>query len=285
MNGSADDPEGDETWRRWPLPGFNDLVRARHGLMVANRNDLYVGRSLIDYGEYSEAEWLLLSRLCRPGDLVVEVGANIGALTVPLARAVGPGGRVVALEPQPIIFQTLCANLALNGLLNVEAHHAAAGRQAGQVTIPAIDYGVENNFGAVPLLDAASGTPVAVRPLNEICRHDQPKLIKIDVEGMEAEVIAGGRELISRSRPVLYVENDRPANSQALIALIRGLGYGLWWHAVALFNPQNHFANAHNRFGRAASINMLCLPAEKGDEAELAAELTPVDDSDFHPLA
>ena len=63
--------------------------------------------------------------LIEPGDVVVDVGADIGALTVPLARAVGPAGRVLAFEPQPTVFQNLCANLALNDLLHVQAFNAA----------------------------------------------------------------------------------------------------------------------------------------------------------------
>ena len=201
---------------------------------------------------------------------------------MPLARAVAPAGRVVAVEFQPVIFQMLCANLALNGLLNVDAVNCAAGRQESKVVMPHIDYGIENNFGGVPLLSAAAGTPVSVRPLNEFCHHDRLRLVKIDVEGMEAEVIEGGRDLIRSFRPVLYVENDRPGNSKALIELIRGLDYRLWWHPVPLYNPGNHFGNSRNKFGRAASINMLCLPAEARGET---GDLHPVDDSDFHPLA
>ena len=98
-----------------------ELREWRHGLVAYNRNDQYVGRSLQVYGEYSELEAQFLAAWLQPGDVVVEAGANIGPVTVPLARAVGPEGRVYAYEPQRLVFQLLCCNLALNELGNVVA--------------------------------------------------------------------------------------------------------------------------------------------------------------------
>src|SRR5690606_28828206 len=97
------------------------LRQCRHGPMLFNKRDLYVGRSLATYGEFSEAEIGLFRQILRPGGVVVEAGANIGAHTVPLARMVGESGAVVAFEPQRLQFQLLCANLALNGMINVFA--------------------------------------------------------------------------------------------------------------------------------------------------------------------
>src|SRR6185295_9733823 len=113
------------------LAGFNWLVRGRRGNFIASDNDIYVGRSLIHYGEFSEIEWQLLAHYCHPGHTVVEIGANIGSHTVSLSKAVGRAGRVIAIEPQPVIFQTLCANLALNCLLNVEPHLCGCAAAAG----------------------------------------------------------------------------------------------------------------------------------------------------------
>ena len=96
--------------------------------MLYNFHDLYIGRSLDLYGEYSEGEIDLFGQIVQPGQVVVEVGANIGAHTVFLAHRSGPAARVLAFEPQRIVFQTLCANLALNSITNVDA---SAGRRRG----------------------------------------------------------------------------------------------------------------------------------------------------------
>ena len=241
-----------------PVPALKDC---RHGRMLFLPNDLYVGRSLDLYGEFSEAEAQLFESLVGPGDVVVEVGANIGAHTVHLAKKVGPGGMVHAFEPQRVIFQLLCANLALNGLFNVRTHHAAAGRQPGSLLVPPLDYRAENNFGGISLCDVDRGEEVAMVPLDAL---DVPalRLLKIDVEGMEAEVLAGARQMIARHRPILYLENDRREKSADLIRLVDRLGYACWWHTPPLFNPDNFNRHRDNIFAGTVSINLLCLPKE-----------------------
>jgi FkbM family methyltransferase len=245
----------------WPEP-FNRVKRCRHGTLLYNVHDRYIGRSLDAYGEFSEGEVELFRQVVRPGNLVVEVGANIGAHTVFFARTVGPQGCVWAYEPQRIVFQALCANASLNSLTNVQAVPAAVGAAAGEILVPALDYTRENNFGGLGLGSFQSGERVPVIPLDS---QGLPgcDFLKIDVEGMEQDVIAGAAELITRHRPLLYVENDRPEKADALIAAIDRLGYVLYWHTPPLFNPANHDGNPANLFGNVASINMFCLPREK----------------------
>ena len=107
--------------------GANRLVRARHGLMLYNRHDIYIGRSVECYGEFSEGENDLFRQVLRPGCVVVEAGANIGAHTLALSKIVDPRGAVYAYEPQRPVFQILCGNMALNGRLNVDCRREALG--------------------------------------------------------------------------------------------------------------------------------------------------------------
>jgi len=86
-----------------------------------------IGRSLDLYGEWSEGEVALFQALLRPNDTVVEVGANIGSHSVFFAKAVGAQGNIVAIEPQRVVFQTLCANLALNSLTNTYCYQLGLG--------------------------------------------------------------------------------------------------------------------------------------------------------------
>jgi protein-L-isoaspartate O-methyltransferase len=90
------------------------IKRTRYGLMAYNINDVYLGRSLDVYSEYSLGETDLFAKLIRPGSMVLDIGANIGAHTLYFAQAVGPGVGVVAIEPQRAVYQLLCAKLALN---------------------------------------------------------------------------------------------------------------------------------------------------------------------------
>jgi hypothetical protein len=85
--------------------------------------------------------------------------------------------------------------------------------------------------------------------------------LKIDVEGMELRVLMGATGLIAAHKPMLYVENHRPQNSEALVAFIHSLGYRLYWHKPPLYNPDNFLRNPHNVFGDVVSLNLIGLHA------------------------
>lgn len=242
--------------------------KCRHGTFFANPKDMYIGRSLIEYGEFSELEVRYLCRLVPSSGHVVEAGANIGALTVPLAKAVGPKGRIYAFEPQPVIFETLRANCELNSLAQVDVINAACGARVDTITFPEIDYETEGNFGAIALANlpaSEEGKPVQVLRLDDL-KLEQLDLLKADVEGMECEVIAGSVETIGRLRPLIYLENDRPHRRSELIAAIRGLDYRLWWHMPPLFNPDNWAGRSDNLWPGIVSVNMICIPTERCEE-------------------
>jgi len=252
-----DKPASDST------PSITRLKDCRNGKMLYLHRDEYVGRSLDVYGEFSEGEADLFRKLVHRNDIVIEVGANIGAHTVLMAQQAGPKGLVLAFEPQRILYHILCANIALNNLFNVHTYLAAVGKETGVLKVPPIDYSVEANFGGLPLGDGdiTSGELVPLTPLDSI---DVPylRLIKVDVEGMEADVLEGARNLIARHRPFLYVENDRREKSGALITLIDSLGYDMWWHLPPMFNPDNFAHNSENIFVNIVSTNLLCTPKE-----------------------
>jgi FkbM family methyltransferase len=233
----------------------------RFGTMLYPARDTLIGRSLDRYGEYCLGEVELFQEFVKPGDLVVEVGANLGVHTVPLARMAGPTGGVVAFEPQPIIFQILCANLALNSILTVVAEQKGLGRRPGVAHIPSLDYGQENNFGGLSLERVTEGVQVPVTMLDTY-RLPACSFIKIDAEGMESQVLEGAAQTIDRLRPVLYVENDRRDRSPELIGLLEAMGYRLHWHSTPLFNPDNFAGETENVLGGIVSQNMLCLPRE-----------------------
>ena len=242
--------------------GFNKLRRSRHGLMLFNQNDQFVGRSLDLYGEFSELESEIFAWLLHEGNTVVEVGANIGAHTVSMAATVGEKGVIFALEPQRLTFQTLCANVALNSLTNVYAYHAAAGRTSGRITVPELDPMTFQNFGGLSIEGHSHGWEVPVHTVDSLPLAEC-QLIKVDVEGMEEEVLAGATSTIERFRPALYLENDRREKSASLIRLVQSFDYRIWWHFPRLFNPANFAGDSENIFGDIISINLLCLPRER----------------------
>ena len=269
---------------------FNAIKPCRHGLMVYNQYDVYIGRSLDLYGEFSQGETEIFEQLAREGDTVVEVGANIGAHTLRLAQAVGPSGRVYAFEPQRIVFQTLCANMALNSITNARCFPQGVASKPGALRIATIDYDRAGNFGGMELGAIAAfseGVPVELTEEVPIITLDgvlpelrQLRLLKIDVEGMELEVLKGGADLIGRTRPFLYLENDRPDQAEALVAHLRSLAYDLYWHLPPLYNPHNFLGNPENVFPGLVSLNILGIPSEGGVKIEGFARV----DSAVHPI-
>lgn len=252
---------------------FNRLKDCRHGKMLYNQNDQYVGRSFDEYGEFSEGEVDLFRKIVRAGDVVIDVGANIGAHTIFFANATAPGGAVIAFEPQRMVYQTLCANIALNSLMNVFAERMAVGDTPGSLLVPDLDPRVPLNFGGLSIEGNTSGVPVPVVTLDATPLRGV-RLIKVDVEGMEAAVLRGARQTIARLKPILFVENDRDEKSHELIAVVHELGYDAWWHYAPLFNPNNFAGNPKDVFDGIVSHNMLCIP--RGEDASIARDLKPV---------
>lgn len=241
------------------LPGFHNLVFGKHGTFVANRKDIYVGGALISYGEFSESETEFFQSVVDKDTTVVEIGANIGAHTVWLAKN---AKRVIAVEPQPFIFYTLCAQVVLNSLQNVECINAAIGIGDSYIEIPRLDYSQDFNYGGVEIrYNTPYKVPVPLISLDNLCAGITGKVfLKIDVEGMEQEVIESGKEFITRTKPIMYVENDRNDKAAGLMKCIEDLGYSHTKHTPFLFNEKNHFNNSVNKFANLASFNEICTP-------------------------
>lgn len=259
---------------------MNALTQTRYGTFLYNRNDAYIGRSLEIYGEVNELEIELLRMLCPAGGTILDIGANIGSHTVPLAQHVGPSGTVYAFEPQRVVFQLLCANVALNNLTNVDCRWAAVAEEPGTVLIPDIDYTREGNYGAIEITKFGVGRPVPQIVLDDFISLGRVDLIKIDVEGMEERVLRGGRAFFRRFRPLLYVENDRVEKSKSLIRCLWELNYRLFWHMPSFYNPKNFRGIERNAFDHIIASNMLCVPREVELTSEPAGEILDADD---HP--
>jgi len=269
------------TQKETPFPALFEnlpmrMKACRHGTVLYNIHDTYIGRGFDLYGEYAESEMSFLANFIHPGQFVCDIGANIGAHTLFFAKTVGLQGRVISFEPQRQIFQTLCANVTLNALNNVLTFHAGAGEAPGTTTVPLLNYDVEGNFGGVSLA-TEHGETVQIMALDQL-GLPTVSLIKIDVEGMELAVLKGAAQTISQHKPVLYVENDRREKSPELIAHILSLGYRAYWHLAPLYSADNFAGNPDNIFGNTISLNMLCLASDIPQKIEGLAEIQTPDD-------
>lgn len=208
---------------------------------------------------------------------MVEAGANFGAHTVAMAQMIGPTGYIFAFEPQRLVFQAMVANIAINSLDNVTTVQAALGSHAGVARIPILNPNKGLNFGSFSIGMFDIGESVPIQTIDSLDLN-QCRLIKVDVEGMEYEVLEGARKTIERLRPLLYVENDRGEKSQQLISQIQSFGYRLWWHLPDLFNPNNLHQDSENIYKDLISVNMLCAPQNSEFAFDLPEILTSSDD-------
>jgi FkbM family methyltransferase len=232
--------------------GRHKLTMCRYGWML--HWGPYIGKCFELYGQYSESEVSVLRSFIKPGDTVLDIGANIGDLTVPMSRFAGDKGRVYAVESHVDTYHTLCANLALNGIQNVKALNCFIADS------PQVDTsGPWGKFGYVS--EIWGTTVVSLDALGiEAC-----SFIKIDVDGKELEVLRSAHRLIENSRPILYFENDDRAISAALLDHAMKQNYDLYWHPAPIFDPNNYYGNPTNHWApqNILSFMVLGVPNEK----------------------
>lgn len=171
-----------------------------------------------------EPEYNLLHNFIKDGDWILDIGANVGHYTKRLSELVGANGRVIAFEPVPITFFILSANSQLFKYQNVTLINAAVSDNIDTVgiTIPKFLTGLNNYYQAHLTSDKNSTLSVLTLALDSIiCIHQKIALIKIDVEGHESSVLAGMKNIINLSHPVLIVETS----NKEVTKNIQNLGY------------------------------------------------------------
>lgn len=170
----------------------------------------YLSRRLFLYNDFEREELRFAMYCARGGGTMIDVGANIGVFTVACARAAGPTGRVIALEPGPATYDKLTETCAVLRLLNVTLIQAAAGRTNGtaELITPRTSRDVHQHLADAREHDAAGRTQIQLRRLDDLCGSDAERvaLVKLDVEGHECAALEGAERILSAGRPGLIVE-------------------------------------------------------------------------------
>jgi len=234
------------------------LAATEHGTMLLDRFDhcdtkagsFGVGHVLLDNAVYEPFEighavHMLAVRRRHFGDgvLAVDCGANIGVHTLEWARSMTGWGSVIAIEAQERIFYALAGNIALNNCFNARAILAAVAATVGTMRVPTPDYLAPGSFGSLELKQSDTNEFIGqtinysedklteIRTLTidslGLARLD---LIKVDVEGMEREVLDGARHTIERCRPIIVVEHLK-TGPDALAAVFAPHGYHLYYRS------------------------------------------------------
>lgn len=180
-------------------------------LRRATRDGITFDLDLSDYVQWTiyfgveRDEKTALFDLAKPGQVVLDIGTNVGEVLLNFAKRVGPAGRAIGFEPNPATLRKCRRNLSLNRFDNVEVHQLALGETRGKALLGQPS---ETNAGA-DRISASAGIPVELTTLDEFVvqhRLERVDLIKIDVEGFDLKVLRGGAETLKRFRPLLFVE-------------------------------------------------------------------------------
>ncbi|MPV71567.1 FkbM family methyltransferase [Burkholderia sp. BE17] len=229
------------------------LAASNHGTMIVNRNDYNVascggvygvGQQILQQSSYDASEvafaLALLSRRQQyfgDGVVAIDGGANIGVHTIEWARHMHGWGRVLSFEAQEVIYYALVGNIALNNCLNARAKLAALGEHNGELIVPQPDYFAHASFGSLELrqqrntedigqrisYDPSNGTRVPMISIDSL-GLERVDFFKLDVEGMEVDVLRGARHTLQTLKPILAIEIIK-SDQAAITGMLDEFGY------------------------------------------------------------
>tara|TARA_B100000242_G_C42959520_1_gene445001 strand:+ start:112 stop:966 length:855 start_codon:yes stop_codon:yes gene_type:complete len=248
-------------------------VNAKHGIFHFCHFDEFIGKSFREYGEYSELELKTILEFINEGDVIFDIGANIGCFSVPFAKKVGSNGKVYAFEPQKFIFNLLKKNAVCNELNNLQIFNNAIGDANTILELNDFDYSQSGNFGGITLTEnydnsvcaKIKGTKknkIKTLTLNNFLNLKKCNFLKIDVELMESNVLKGAKEFIKKFRPIIWVENHLGYPNYLNKYLLK-INYKPFWAATMMYNPDNHFISDKNYYENILTYNTLAMPKEK----------------------
>ena len=197
-------------------------------------NDKYIGQR-IALEKYEPYETQLILRQANKGDVIVDVGANIGYYTVLLADKVGKRGNVYAFEPDKTNFEILVKNIKANKLENVVAVNAAVGSKNETKTL----YVSKDNLGDHKLFNdqflKSNVQKTKIIKLDDFVKDIKINLLKIDTQGWEPEVISGAKKIIETDKPTIFLEYS-PASykvakldGKGMMKLLKSVYLKIWW--------------------------------------------------------
>ncbi len=215
------------------LPGRTVRFKDQQGNRYVSMKNNFTSFAVAVLGARDPEVMQFLNRWIKPGFVVCDIGANIGTYTMPLARMVGPAGRVISFEPNRPTCACLKQNVRQNRLTNVTVLRAAVGERVGHAELMTN----KDNMGEVHLASNASdkGTRVVLTTVDaEMARLKLPRIdyIKLDIEGYELAALQGARHTLT-ANPNIVVQTEiihahaarYRTSSAELETYMRGLGF------------------------------------------------------------
>lgn len=239
-------------------------VLTKHGKMLVIKDDPWVSRSLKLLGEYSEHELSFMQMIIHTISLakrkkidIVEAGAYIGDLTIPLSRM---ANKVYAFEPQTKVREILLKNLEMNGIENVEVFPYALGHANTPVFYTEGECEAGPGGQAMRVNGKPGDVEVEMRTLDSF--NLDPDFIKADIEGAEVPFLVGSAETRQRTLCPLFMEFDtvmRPEGFMQLPEVLASMGYNIYKHMFYMYRVGNFNNCLKNPFDTTVSKMLLAV--------------------------
>ena len=243
--------------------------------------DSVVSESLALYGEWAQREIDFLEYFIAPGSTILDIGAFIGTHTLAFSSMVGDQGTVIAFEPREEAFELLFRNVKDNNRTNVQLHQQGVAEAPSTIELHRLQPGALTNFAGLALEDdggSGSGYEVPLVTVDSLSLS-AVGLLKIDVEGMERQVLEGARRTIASLKPAIFAEANSISAGCKILDWCQSSGYECFGHLTDAFNSDNFNGETRSIFDGGKELNLLLLPAKRALPPDLP-RVFAIDDAD-----
>lgn len=246
---------------------MNTIQKCKNGLIIFNRKDTFQSVCLDNYGEFLENQSDLFKELISENDVIYDIGANIGCLTILFAR-LAIKGLVFSFEPERHSFNNLCGNLAINNLNNVYAYQYALSNTTGSIFVPELNHELEFNQGFLNLKEKynCSGYQSILTTVDSV-KSNKCNFIKINACSMEKEVLEGSIETINKNKPIIFISQLYSDCVNEILDFANKINYETFLFKHNVFRENNFYNKKENVFKKQFNdelkiSSLLFLPKE-----------------------
>jgi FkbM family methyltransferase len=243
------------------------ILQTNHGFLmkIDPSKDAGVELSLFQTGTYEKGTLYFIASCLNRDDCFIDIGANSGLMSIFASQCVGNSGKILAFEAHPETHELLQENIQLNHIENIDTFNFALGNETGKATI--YDNWNVNRGGASLVIHSenSTGFEVDVKTLDEVIQNDfQPKMIKIDVEGFEFQVLKGATNTIKNCKPILIIEFSVSRENQydpfEMIDFIESFGFYEIFKLSGTKERKSKLIQINSREEFPNHDNIFCIP-------------------------
>ncbi len=214
--------------------GINKRIQLKNGIILDLNIGDWVQENLFFLGEYEDAELKFTEKSLNPGDVFLDIGANIGLYSLYAFKSVGNSGRVISFEPLKVNFNTLSHNVSINNARNIVLENIGISDREGEIEILYDEHEANLGMASSYLSDYSHSQKIATISIDQYMDRnpvEKVDFIKIDIEGGEYQALLGMKNTLIKHSPILLIEINEevlsrtPHNEKDILMFLKDLGY------------------------------------------------------------